>query len=202
MASEAYPDFNDVTDHVDGGLARRALIRYFIPRDADASIKRHRFLGTQFTRRMIMSKAVRGTFGRLIGGYNLDAISGRRMESAMDFAAASTITESVHTAGALFGAYLMAQEAAEGGSPLVGATLIFAGNLAIAALQRYNRARIVRFVGRRLQAGDEFADGYRNWLGIDASAVSNFYEAQQPEIPGTVPTQPNMPPNPLSSIAD
>lgn len=63
-------------------------------------------------------------------------------------------------------------------------------NIGLVALQRYNRARMVRFVDRRLQAGDEFNPGYENWLGVDARAAENFEASQRPvfEPDATYPT--------------
>ena len=72
---------------------------------------------------------------------------------------------------------------------LFGANAVLAGgNLALVALQRYNRARMIKRVDEELQTGNSFRAGYENDFGIDALAVANFHTAQL-EGQGVVPQQ-------------
>lgn len=75
--SELRPDFNELMDNAEAGLARRAIARYLIPRDADASVKRHERFGTPIVRKIVM-----GTIGRIPSPYRGGGIT----DSAYDLA--------------------------------------------------------------------------------------------------------------------
>jgi hypothetical protein len=64
----------------------------------------------------------------------------------------------------------------EGRGTAVSAISIFGigANLALVALQRYNRARMIQNVNSELKLGHVFREGYENYLGIDSRAVDNY----------------------------
>lgn len=172
---ERRPTFYDLTQHADAGPLTRAVTRYLVPRNPESSVRRHQRLGSPIVRKVVM-----GTIGRLISkpfessNYRMSIRRGR-MEGAMHFALKeSAFNEAVHLIAGLGGLSALGNEMAEGrGIDFVGIGS-FTANALLVALQRYNRARMVRFVDRQLQRGEEFRPGYRNWLHVDASAYENF----------------------------
>ena len=79
----------------------------------------------------------------------------------------------------------MTANLAEGrlGISLAFNTAIAGSQLSLVALQRYNRARMVKRINEELANGATFRNGYENWAGIDARAMENYRETLQPESP-------------------
>ena len=128
------------------------------------------------------------------GNYRLDRTKSS-IEAATDFALeGSVFNEVIHTAamvGAAPSAALAISDIAEGRygggfyTNLIGVGLNLGLNGPLVALQRYNRARMVKRVDEELQEGKTFGRGYRNKFGIDARAVNNLQEAPQQDLGDT-----------------
>jgi hypothetical protein len=180
------PTIRDLQKSAPTGWGKKALAWYLIPSDPENSIKCHELLGTP-----IIRKAVMGTMGRLFPPgsglvYRLDHnLPGIEAETNF-MLKASVINELVDTVGILAlhtYKYLQSGEIDEKEKQshalltgLYAAVTII--NLGAIALQRYNRARMVKRVNERFQNGETYADDYENYLGIDARAVRNFQEQQ------------------------
>jgi hypothetical protein len=170
------PSFHDLQKSAETSVVGKAVARYLIPRNPDKSILRHERLGTPVVRKVVM-----GTVGRLGrsgsgGNYRLDN-SRSRIEAATNFAfRGSVFNEAVHTIFAAPATVSVAMNIAENHySPSTAINVAGAGvNLALVALQRYNRARMVKFVDGELKRGKEYKPAYKNWLGIDARAMDNY----------------------------
>jgi hypothetical protein len=172
----SYPSFYDLQDHAESNLLKKGIARYLIPRNYEKSIRRHQALGSPIVRKVVM-----GTIGRITtsgqgGNYRLDS---RRspIEASANFAfRGSVFNEAVHTIGALPSSFLVAEKIIEGKGATISAISV-AGiglNLALVALQRYNRARMIQNVDTELSSGHVFREGYENYLGIDGRAVDNY----------------------------
>lgn len=189
---EERPDFYELQQNAEAGIVKRGLTRYFFTRNYERSIKMHRMLGTPLIR-----KAVMGTIGRVVsrpgmgGNYRLDN-SKSRIEAATKFAVNGSIfNEAIHTVAATPTSVEVATSIAEGryGTGFIANAAGAGFNLALVALQRYNRARMIKRVDEELAGGATFRPGYENWLGIDARAVENYREGlEQSAIePASVP---------------
>jgi hypothetical protein len=171
-----YPSFYDLQDHANTGIVKRGIARYLIPKNYEKSIQRHQALGSPIVRRVVM-----GTVGRLTtsgrgGNYRLDH-KRSPIEASANFAFRGTVfNEVIHTVGALPSSISLANNLVEGRGVTVSALSIFgiSANLALVALQRYNRARMIQNVDHELQQGIVFRDDYKNYLGIDSRAVDNY----------------------------
>jgi hypothetical protein len=152
----------------------RILVRYLIPRNPEASLRRHQQWGTPAVRTLVMS-----TVGRLIsrpgrgGNYRLN---NRRapLEATTDFALrASLFNEAIHLVVAGWAAYgvLPAVLAGEYGAGIAVQVAWVAFNLALVALQRYNRARMILTADKLLARGRKYSPDYKNWAGIDGRAT-------------------------------
>jgi hypothetical protein len=193
LSPENRPNFYDLQDNAEAGIVRRGIARYLFTRNYERSIKVHRMIGSP-----IMRKIVMGTVGRLNsksgegGNYRLDH-SKSRIEAATNFAInGSVFNEAVHTVAALPASVDIAVSVAEGryGSSF-GANVAGAGfNWALVALQRYNRARMIKRVDEELSEGAIYQPRYRNWLGIDGRAVENYVnDAKQSSAAEPLPWQ-------------
>lgn len=187
-ASIERPGFYDLQRHAEASFVKRALTRYFTTRNYERSIKWHTRLGTPVVRKVVM-----GTVGRLNsrpgggGNYRLDH-SKSRIEAATNFAyRGSVYNEAVHTVAAMPAAAVVlanvAESRFEGG--FVANTAVVTFNLALVALQRYNRARMIKRVNEELKGGSTYDPYYENWAGIDSRAVDN-YEASLIEADSSV----------------
>jgi len=171
-----YPSIYDLQDHANTGIVKRGIARYLIPRNYEKSIQRHQALGSPIVRRVVM-----GTVGRLTtsgrgGNYRLDH-KRSPIEASANFAfRGSVFNEVIHTVGALPSSISLANGLVEGRGLTVSAISIVgvSVNLALVALQRYNRARMIQNVDHELQQGIVFRDNYKNYLGIDSRAVDNY----------------------------
>ena len=171
-----YPSFYDLQDHAESSLVRRGIARYLIPRNYEKSIRRHQALGSPIVRKVVM-----GTIGRITtsgqgGNYRLDSRRSH-IEASTNFAfRGSVFNEAVHTIGALPSMIVIADGLIEG-RPSVASAVSVVGcgfNLALVALQRYNRARMIQTVDTELRSGNVFREEYINYLGIDSRAVDNY----------------------------
>ncbi|HEX7483998.1 MAG TPA: hypothetical protein VF281_02495 [Candidatus Saccharimonadales bacterium] len=174
------PGFYDLQENAEANLVKRGLTRYFTTRNYERSIKWHTRLGSPVIRKVVM-----GTVGRLIsrpgggGNYRLDSDKSR-IEAATSFAfGGSVFNETVHTIAAIPSGVAIVADIAESkyGEGLAintgGAVL----NLALVALQRYNRARMIKRIDEELQNGSTYKSDYENWTGIDNRAVENYEAA-------------------------
>jgi len=171
-----YPSFYDLQDHAESNLLKRGIARYLIPRNYEKSIRRHRALGSPLVRKVVMGTAGRFSRSGQGGTYRLDS-SRSPIEASANFAfRGSVFNEAVHTIGALPSSIIVAEKIIEGKGATVSAISV-AGigiNLALVALQRYNRARMIQNVDTELSSGHVFREGYKNYLGIDGRAVDNY----------------------------
>ncbi|OLT04521.1 hypothetical protein BJF90_22045 [Pseudonocardia sp. CNS-004] len=159
------------------GRLRGALLRYLIPRDAHASVRRHERFGSP-----LVCKVVMGTVGRMTRAgegtnYRLDG-SRPPLEAVTGFAVrGSVINELIHLAAAVYTVLPVIAGLAAGrfGATFVINAVAVAVNVALVALQRYNRARMVRAADRFLAAGHGYRAGYRNWAGLDRRALQRYH---------------------------
>ena len=171
-----YPSFYDLQDHAESSLVRRGIARYLIPRNYEKSIRRHQALGSPIVRKVVMGTIGRTTTSGQGGNYRLDS-SRSPIEASANFAfRGSVFNEAVHTIGALPSSFLLA-DSIIGGKGVTVPAISIAGigfNLALVALQRYNRARMIQNVDTELRSGNVFREEYINYLGIDSRAVDNY----------------------------
>ena len=176
------PTFYDLQKNAEAGIVRRAFARYFTTRNYERSIRRHERLGTPIVRKIVMGTVGRGAKPGGGGNYRLDNTRSR-IEAATNFAyRGSVFNEAVHTLAILpIGSdmtnAIMEQRYGPGTIVNVGAAAL---NLSLVALQRYNRARMIKRSDEELQAGATYRPGYRSWTGIDCRAVDNYTETLQP----------------------
>lgn len=172
-----YPSVYDLQDHAEASLLKRGIARYLIPRNYEKSIKRHQALGSPVVRKLVMNTV--GRLSRTGQGFNyrLDYRKSR-IEASMNFALkGSVFNEVVHTVGAIPSALVLGDTLLAGSRGVAAPAIALAGiatNLSLVALQRYNRARMIKTVDAELQNGYIFRDDYRNYLGIDARAVDGY----------------------------
>jgi hypothetical protein len=129
-----------------------------------------------------------GTVGRPIppgsgGNYRLDNRKSR-IEAATNFAfKGSVFNELVHTLFAVPGSYAIANNIIDGRFDItsVGNSAVVGFNLALVALQRYNRARMIKRIDEELLSGATYLPDYKNYLGIDARAVENYESKLKPQ---------------------
>ena len=171
-----YPSFYDLQDHAESSLVRRGIARYLIPRNYEKSIRRHQALGSPIVRKVVMGTIGRTTTSGQGGNYRLDSRRSH-IEASTNFAfRGSVFNEAVHTIGALPSMIVIADGLIEG-RPSVASAVSVVGcgfNLALVALQRYNRARMIQTVDTELRSGNVFREEYINYLGIDSRAVDNY----------------------------
>ena len=172
----AYPNFYDLQEHSEASCFKKGIARYLIPRNYEKSIQRHKALGSPIIRKVVMNTAGRLTKPGQGGNYRLDS---RRspIEASANFAfRGSVYNEVIHTIGALPSSIVLADGLIEGRGTAVSIISIFGvgANLALVALQRYNRARMIQNVNSELKLGHVFREGYENYLGIDSRAVDNY----------------------------
>lgn len=179
-----FPTFHELQDNAQSGLLRRATARYLIPRNYDRSIRRHERLGTPIIRKVVLFAMGRYKPEVLThSNYALDKERGR-LESSVDFALRGSVrNERIHMQGlgmeaVAMGAFLdLGLTGGEGVSAIIGASLC-AGVMAVhgelVALQRYNRARLIKRADEELAQGAQFSPGYTNEFGIDERAYRRF----------------------------
>jgi hypothetical protein len=163
-------------NNAEAGLLKRAATRYLVPKNHEASIRRHELVGTHLFRKLIMS-----TVGRIVpaysgGNYRLNGRQGK-LESANNFAfKGSVFNELVHAVQVPINAIDVMHDVADGNINSISNVAALAINVGCVAVQRYNRARMVGVVDRAVQRGREFDPDYRSWTGIDNRAIDNFYD--------------------------
>jgi len=163
---------------------KRALGHYLFPRNPNLSVKIYRALGVPIIRKAVMGTAGKASWLRGHNGnnYRLDTDDYGRMTAEMDFAAkASVFNEAVHTAATIQVLPVLIDSlidldkidvATTGNFASASANFaLFAFNAALVALQRYNRARMTVSINKSLEEGERFDEGYRNWLGLDNTAI-------------------------------
>lgn len=194
------PTFRDLECNAEAGIVRRGIARYLFTNNPDRSIKMHRMLGTPVVRSVVMNTVGRISEPGSGGNYRTDHSRGR-LEAAVNFAVrGSVFNEAVHTVVAAPAATEVIMGAADGKfGPVWVTNAIAAGlNLSLVALQRYNRARMIKRAEEQLEDGHQFRPDYKNWLGIDARAVENYHdtlpdqtiaEAAEPEQLASEPSQ-------------
>ena len=177
---ELEPTVNDLMEYSEASVARRALTRYFFTRNPEKTIQRHEKLGTPLIRQLVM-----GTVGRLFprnhqgwSNYRLDKTK-RPIDAAMRFAVSGSVfNEVIHTAAAAHNIAVIASDVMTSVHRLEGLASstpgFFALNVALVALQRYNRARMLKRVNDELAAGESLGYGDRNWTGVDYRAEVAF----------------------------
>lgn len=203
LPPEERPNIYELEKNAEANIVKRGLARYLITQNYERSLKWHQRLGTPIVRKLVM-----GTVGRLShsgsgGNYRLDD-SRSRIEAATNFAVrGSVFNEAVHTVVAMPASVEVANAVLEGryGTGVAVNAGLAGFNLALVALQRYNRARMVKRVDEELQSGATFREGYENWLGIDHRAVDNYeasLEQQRQAGEGLTPPDAIMPVQPVA----
>jgi hypothetical protein len=89
----------------------------------------------------------------------------------------SVINELIHVAAALYAVLPVTAGLAAGrfGATFVINAVAVAVNAALVALQRYNRARMVRAADRFLASGHGYRADHRNWAGLDRRALQRYH---------------------------
>ncbi|MFI5212410.1 MAG: hypothetical protein ACHQTE_00425 [Candidatus Saccharimonadales bacterium] len=176
LSPEDRPGFYDLEKNAEVGFVRRAFGRYLTTRNYDRSIKMHTMLGTPLIRKVVMGTAGRMHHSGSGGNYRLEGDKSK-IEAATNFAyKGSVFNEVVHAVAALPSAAVVTMDALTNNFD-VGAEInigTFAFNAALVALQRYNRARMIKRVDEELQEGATYRPGYENKFGIDHRAVENY----------------------------
>lgn len=176
LSLEERPTFRDLERNAEAGIVKRGLARYLFTHNPDRSIKMHTMLGTPVVRSVVMG-AVGRIFSPGSGGIYRTDHSRSRLEAATNFAVrGSVLNEAIHT---VFGVPATAEAVMSAADGRFGTGFILnavgAGvNLSLVALQRYNRAKMIKRADEQLEAGNQFRPDYENWLGIDARAVENY----------------------------
>lgn len=174
----------DLLANSEASFAKRAIARYLFPNNAEKSVRRHKRLGTPLVRKTIMGtigypvRKVTNKFGnKWLTNYTMNARKGR-MERAAEYATKQSLfNEAFHSVGVVAGLSRLLNELNT--SALEHPTAVkfwFAINLGAAAVQRYNRARIVQFLDARLEHGKRFEEGYTNWLHLDNRSIDHLPE--------------------------
>jgi membrane associated rhomboid family serine protease len=175
----AAPTLHDLRRYAGTGRLRTALVRYLISRDPAASVRRHERIGSPLVRRLVMSTV--GRFSRSGEGtsYRLD-LGRAPLEAVTAFALrGSVVNEAVYTAGLLYSARNLVEDVIAGryGPGFVANAVAALAHAALIALQRYNRARMVRAADRMLALGHGYRADFRNWAGLDRQALQRHHTA-------------------------
>lgn len=182
MEDSSVHSFDELRRNAKAGIVKRAITRYLFPKNHEASVKRHRIVGSPIYRKIIMGTVGRGASFSATN-YGLNVKKGK-MESTMDHAVSNSVfNETVHMTGVVAGLHLLAGEVMAGKFDItdpIGIPLVV--NLGCVAVQRYNRARIMGVIDRSLQRGREFDENYTNWLGLDARALGNYYDGSREPV--------------------
>jgi membrane associated rhomboid family serine protease len=134
-------------------------------------------MGTPLVRRLVL--AVVGRFARSGEGgvYRLD-LTRAPLEAVTAFALrGSVVNEAVHTAGLLYSARSVVEGVlADAYGPGFAANAVaVVAHVALIAVQRYNRARMVRLADRMLALGHGYRADFRNWAGLDQQALRRHH---------------------------
>jgi 8-oxo-dGTP pyrophosphatase MutT (NUDIX family) len=175
----AAPSLHQLVRFAGPGWLRAAALRYLIPRDPDAAVRRHERLGTPLVRKLVM-----GTFGRIVRSkygtnYTLNEQL-RPLEAATEFALYGSVFNEVlhlYLAVDLFLDVIGGVWSGTFDGDVISQSTALVANLALVALQRYSRARMVRAANGFLARGRGYRDGYRNWAGLDQRAVDRYYDS-------------------------
>ncbi len=173
VTAEAAPA--SATDPEQLALWQRALTRYLVPSNLEASVARHQRFGTDIVKKAVLQtvgniplKTKLGTFRlRESPWYGLQP--GDRLQAALNFATNGSVkNEAIHVGGALLAAAQVAGGVASAAPGSVAANAGLLGlHLALTAVQRFNRARVLSMVARLRERGHTVDPSYRNWLGLD-----------------------------------
>lgn len=176
------PTFQDLQDNAKTTVFRHALARYLIPKNYERSIRRHERLGTPIVRKVVMATTGKDRAApHFDSNYRLNR-SRNPLERSVHYALyGSVYNEKVHTLGALALEAGAACDFYNGGAVYntvgVAATVLALGTQAtLVALQRYNRARMIKRANEELANGATFSPGYRNSFGIDETAYTAYLE--------------------------
>jgi 8-oxo-dGTP pyrophosphatase MutT (NUDIX family) len=175
----AAPSLHQLVRYAGPGWLRAAALRYLIPRDPDAAVRRHERWGTPLVRKLVM-----GTFGRIARSkygtnYTLNEQL-RPLEAATEFALYGSVFNEVlhlYLAVDLFLDVIGGVWSGTFDGDVISQSTVLVANLALVALQRYSRARMVRAANGFLARGRGYRDGYRNWAGLDQRAVDRYYDS-------------------------
>ncbi len=175
------PGFYDLYDQADISLPKRIARRYFVTKNYERSIRMHEMLGSKVVRAVVMNTVGRAHRESFTSNYRIGK-RGNPLNRTSSFAFhGSVFNEAVHGAGAVVGAVGAVPAIIEQGPDLVGTPFLASGvlfNLSLVALQRYNRARMIKFLDTALKAGREFRPGYHNWAGIDSVTQQTMEPAE------------------------
>ena len=185
------PTVQELLRYAHGGLLRRGVARYLIPRNFEASLRRHNRFGTPIIRALVM-----GTIGRKEtseqSGYRLRKTL-PPLDAATDFALrGSAINEATHLSFSAFNGIAVGLGVHFTGSHLMELFLLSYLTMTSSldamgiAVQRYNRVRLLTYVDKKLKRDAEFTPDYRNWFGLDSTAL-NCYRGTAEH--GRVPTK-------------
>lgn len=206
MSAERPPSIYDLIAHAQPNERYNRVPKFLIPTDYERSIDHHKRFGTPTLQRLFMK------VGRRTPGSCLDPSAKSRLEAVVDFAFKQTVVNeklgllTLAAGGALGGVSAVgAAEAQGGGAEVVAVGAMTLGFVAVksglVAIQRYNRARLMRVADRLLQRGDQFDPGYTNSYGVDARAMKAYVMEQGAEA--AITAEPALPaPTPMPGILD
>lgn len=166
------PGFYDVYENSEISLPKRIARRLFITDNYERSISIHEHLGSKVLRGIVMKTAGRLRKETYNSNYHLGE-EGSPLDRAAKFAFnGSVFNEVVHGAYGYPGAVFLAKDWVENGPRLSANLALTALNLGLVAVQRYNRARMIRYLDRALHNGEGFSDSYQSWTDVDSSSLS------------------------------
>ena len=187
------PTVSELMKHTNKGLGKRALTRLLFTTNPERSVRIHERLGTPIIRKVVM-----GTAGRVVprvegleSNYHLNTKKSK-IDAAISFATKGSVyNETIHGVLAVMAGSLAVNNYLADLDTSAHINMgSFGFNMALVALQRYNRARMLNRVNEELANGETFSFEAENWTGVDASAVDNFEEARDEQpMPSTSSTR-------------
>lgn len=129
----------------DGAVAVTKLAEaYFRPRAFEYEGRFYRWMGVPLFKRLLMKLVQPDSSRRVTNGYRL---GGRSLDDVQEFERISRRSELIHLLGLFVAIVFLAVQTIWGGLFVAG-LVVFAANFHCFLLQRYNRARVYRIVGR------------------------------------------------------
>lgn len=163
-------------------LARRVARSYLTPRDPERAIRLYAMLGVPVVSKALRRSVVRLTrtinpSGAMTPFYQTNKTKGRVARNISQVYTYGGIAEVFHVGSA---ARNLVHAAGEAMATVTDPKMLalhgsfLAVNVALAATQRYNRARAILATDRLLRKGQEFEFGYRHWTGIDYETQEDY----------------------------
>jgi hypothetical protein len=156
--------YQDLLGSRKGNAWQRFLRWWFFPTHPELAILIYTLLGVTIFRTLAMQ-----TFGSLQSGEQGNYFVGEStLDNLLEFATRDSVhSEILHTTGVVLGILTLVWTVLGGPVNLVFIAIFTLGNLYCVFLQRYNRARLMLLVVKRLGHGRRPSLRYGNWLGLD-----------------------------------